>query len=109
MRQFCATIFVPMLLISGCGQSPQSQIKGNWTGPLGATLTIDDTQWILSAGVIDVTLSYSIVSSEKDTVVVALKTQSGQIVNATCRVNDKTLRILQPLNTTIAVGGTWTR
>lgn len=84
-------------------------MKGTWSGPMGAVLTITDTQWVLNASVLQMTLTYSVVSSQDDVVVVALKTDSGDTMNVTCRIDGNTLRITQPVTGMIALGGTWTR
>ena len=75
----------------------------------GDRFRITDNQWFLSAGALDATLSYTVVESHDDTVEVSLKTERGDNIPITCRIDGNTLRITQSVNSTFGVGGTWTR
>jgi hypothetical protein len=101
---------VMLVWTAGCGgNSATTEIKGSWSGPLGAVLQVTDKQWIVSTGLVDVTLDYQVTSSDGDTLLVSLKTQNGDVASAKCIVSGSTLRITQPVSGAIGIGGTWTR
>jgi hypothetical protein len=100
-----------VLLIAGCDSGPDnSKIKGIWAGPLGSVLNVTDDKWIVSTGVLDVTLNYKVLRADGDAIVVAVTSEGAQKpMEVTCRVAGDSLRISQPVNSTFALGGSWMR
>ncbi len=106
-----AALVFATAFLQGCDSAPDnSRIKGMWAGPLGSSLNVTDDKWIVSTGVLDITLKYKVVRNDADAIVVSVTPEgSEKPMEITCRVAGDSLRISQPVNQTFAFGGSWVR